>query len=109
MPKFEFAAPIVRVPEWHVLAGVSVVIAAVLLGIFFVNSSTLGTPWSHTAGSRRLRHGDYFTVWVIYDYTQQYLTVTSVIVVGAFLVCGNAGCHCRAAGGRHTNGRRRTG
>ena len=42
-PKFEFVAPIVRVPAWQTLAGISVAIAAVLLGMFYMNSSSLGT------------------------------------------------------------------
>ena len=31
-PKFAFFEPIVRIPEWHLLAGISVTIAALLLG-----------------------------------------------------------------------------
>ncbi len=88
-PKFEFAEPIVRIPEWHVLAGISVAIAALLLGIFFVNSGTLGTR-GRTLLAVVVYATATITVWVIYDYTQQYLTVTSV-VVGAFLVVGMLG------------------
>ena len=40
-PKFEFTAPIVRIPEWHILAAVSVAVALLLLGILYLNSDAL--------------------------------------------------------------------
>jgi len=88
-PKFPFADPIVRVPEWHTLAAVTVVIACILLGIFFVYSRTLGTR-----GRAFLAVVVYgtamITVWVVYDYSQQYLTIPTVIV-GTFLILGMLG------------------
>src|SRR5258706_6940327 len=41
--KLEFTAPIVRIPEWRVLAGISVTIALLLLGLFYVHSGSLRT------------------------------------------------------------------
>jgi exo-beta-1,3-glucanase (GH17 family)/cellulose synthase/poly-beta-1,6-N-acetylglucosamine synthase-like glycosyltransferase len=88
-PKFEFVAPIVRIPQWQKLAGVSVAVAALLLGLFYVHSNTLGTR-----GRSLLAVVVYpavtVTVWVIYDYSQKYLTVTS-FAIGALLILGMLG------------------
>ncbi len=85
-PKFAFVEPIVRVPEWQTLAGISVAIAAVLLGMFYMNSSTLGTR-----GRSLLAIVVYgvsaAAVWIVYDYSQRYLTFTSVIV-GTVMILG---------------------
>ena len=87
--KFEFRAPIVRVPEWHVLAAASVVTAAILLWLFYFHSETL-----RARGRSFLALVVYATatlvVWILYDMSQQYLTVTSVMV-GAVLLIGMIG------------------
>ena len=88
-PKFVFTDPIVRVPHWHLLAGISVAIAALLLGIFYLNSGTL-----RTRGRLFLAIVVYATatatVYIIYDYAQQYATLTTVIV-GTLLGLGMLG------------------
>ncbi len=88
-PKFEFTAPIVRIPEWHMLAAISVALALLMLGVFYIHSGSL-----HTLGRTLLATVVYgsatVTVWVVYDYTQQYLTPTSV-VVGSLLILGMLG------------------
>jgi exo-beta-1,3-glucanase (GH17 family)/cellulose synthase/poly-beta-1,6-N-acetylglucosamine synthase-like glycosyltransferase len=88
-PKFEFTQPIVLIPEWHLLAAISVTLALVLLGMFYVHSGSL-----RTRGRMLLAFVAYaaatITVWVIYDYMQQYLTPTSV-VVGSLLILGMLG------------------
>ena len=88
-PKFAFTLPIVRIPAWRVLAGISVIIAALLLTLLFWDSRTL-----KKRGRSFLAVIVYATatlfVWVIYDYTQQYLTVTSV-AVGVLLLMGMIG------------------
>lgn len=85
-PKFEFIAPIVRVPAWQTLAAVSVAIAVLVLGMFYANSSTLGTR-----GRSLLAIVVYAVsaaaVWIIYDYSQRYLTFTSVLV-GTLMIFG---------------------
>ena len=87
--KFEFTAPIVRIPEWRVLAAVSVTIALLLLGLFYIHSGSL-----RTRGRTMLAVVVYASataaVWIIYDYTQQYLTFTTLIV-GALLILGMLG------------------
>src|SRR5580704_4077931 len=40
-PKFAFTEPIVRVPEWHILAAISVAVALGVLGIVYLTSHAL--------------------------------------------------------------------
>jgi len=88
-PKFAFTAAIVRVPEWHVLAAISVAVALLVLGVFYLNSRTLRNRGRsflavvvYTAAT--------LAVWVFYDFTQQYMTVSSV-VAGVLLLLGMLG------------------
>ena len=88
-PKFPFTAPIVRIPEWRTLAGISVTLALFVLALLYVNSRSL-----RSSGRGFLAVVVYATataaVWVFYDYTQQYLTVSSVLV-GLLLFLGTLG------------------
>ena len=88
-PKFEFHADIVRVPEWHVLAAISVAVALAVLGVLYLNSRAL-----RNRGRSFLAIVVYaaatITVWVFYDFTQQYMTVSSV-VAGVLLLLGMLG------------------
>jgi exo-beta-1,3-glucanase (GH17 family)/cellulose synthase/poly-beta-1,6-N-acetylglucosamine synthase-like glycosyltransferase len=88
-PKFAFVEPIVRIRAWQTLAGISVAIAALLLGMFYVNSSTLGTR-----GRSLLAIVVYAVsaaaVWMIHDYSQRYLTFTSVLI-GTLMILGTLG------------------
>jgi exo-beta-1,3-glucanase (GH17 family)/glycosyltransferase involved in cell wall biosynthesis len=83
--KFEFRAPIVRVPEWQVLAAASVITAAILLWLFFFHSESL-----RNRGRSFLALVVYATatlvVWIVYDMSQQYLTMTSVLVSAVLLI-----------------------
>ena len=88
-PKFAFVDAIERMPTWDVLATISVVIAAVLLGVFYWYSHTL-----RTRGRAFLATVVYSTaivaVWIIYDYSRQYLS-PSMLIIGALLVLGMLG------------------
>jgi exo-beta-1,3-glucanase (GH17 family)/cellulose synthase/poly-beta-1,6-N-acetylglucosamine synthase-like glycosyltransferase len=88
-PKFAFSEPIVRVPEWHILAAVSVAAALLVLGIVYLTSDAL-----RNRGRSFLAIVVYaastLAVWVIYDFTQQYMTVSSVIA-GVLLLLGMLG------------------
>jgi exo-beta-1,3-glucanase (GH17 family)/cellulose synthase/poly-beta-1,6-N-acetylglucosamine synthase-like glycosyltransferase len=88
-PKFEFKEPIVRIPEWHLLAAISVALALVMLGVFYMHSGSLRTR-GRTLLAIVVYAAATITVWVIYDYTQQYMTPTSV-VVGSLLILGMLG------------------
>jgi exo-beta-1,3-glucanase (GH17 family)/cellulose synthase/poly-beta-1,6-N-acetylglucosamine synthase-like glycosyltransferase len=87
--KFEFSAPIVRVPNWQVLAASSVITAAILLWLFYFHSRTL-----RKRGRSFLAVVVYATAtlvtWILYDFSQQYLTVGSVLV-GAVMLVGMTG------------------
>ncbi|MCU0758955.1 MAG: glycosyltransferase [Steroidobacteraceae bacterium] len=88
-PKFPFTEPIVRMPEWRTLAGLSVALALVALAVLFVNSRTL-----RTSGRGFLAVVVYATataaVWVFYDYSQQYLTFSNVLI-GFLMFLGTIG------------------
>ena len=88
-PKFSFTAPIVGIPHWGWLAGLSVVLAVIVFTVLLIDSKHLGA------------HGRSFlaiiayavataVVWVAYDYSNQYLTFMS-IVVGLLMVLGMVG------------------
>ena len=88
-PKFAFSEPIVRVPEWHILAAISVAAALLVLGLVYLTSDAL-----RNRGRSFLAVVVYaattIAVWVIYDFTQQYMTVSSVIA-GVLLLLGMLG------------------
>jgi exo-beta-1,3-glucanase (GH17 family)/cellulose synthase/poly-beta-1,6-N-acetylglucosamine synthase-like glycosyltransferase len=88
-PKFAFTEAIVRVPEWHILAAISVAVALLVLGVFYLNSEAL-----RNRGRSFLAVVVYtsatIAVWVFYDFTQQYMTVSSV-VSGVLLLLGMLG------------------
>lgn len=77
--KFEFIKPIVGLPQWQTLAIISLIIAAIIFTLLLTDSNTLN------------RRGRSFlalvafllttvVVWITYSYSQQYMTVSSVIV-----------------------------
>ncbi len=88
-PKFEFLKPIVRVPQWQMLAAVSVVLAAAMLFWFYMYSGTLKNR-GRSFLAIIIYATSALTTWVIYSYSQQYLTVTS-ITVGVLLFIGMLG------------------
>ena len=84
-PKFAFVEPIVRIPQWQTLAAISVVLATMLLALLYVHSRTLDARgrsllaivvYAVTAAA----------VWIIYDYSQRYFTVSSVLVGGPLIL-----------------------
>ncbi|MBW7931218.1 MAG: beta-(1-3)-glucosyl transferase, partial [Gammaproteobacteria bacterium] len=87
--KFPFKAPIVRIPEWRTLAATAVVLALLLFTAFSLDGRRLANP-----GRSFLAVVAYATattvVWVLYEYSQQYMTVTTV-VVGLLLLVGTIG------------------
>ena len=88
-PKFEFTQPIVRVPNWKVLASVSIVLAIITFALLLIDSKTL-----RGHGRSFLALVSYFAataiVWIVYDYSNQYLTIGSIII-GLLLVMGMIG------------------
>ena len=88
-PKFEFTKPIVKVPQWQMLAAVSVVLAAAMLFWFYTHSGTLKNR-GRSFLAIIIYATSALTTWIIYDYSQQYLTAASVIV-GVLLFIGMLG------------------
>lgn len=88
-PKFDFVQPIVRVPEWHRLAAISVILSIILLAFFYRYSAGLKKR-GHTFLALVVYAAATVTVWIIYDYSQQYLTLVSLLV-GALLLLGMLG------------------
>ena len=88
-PKFSFTEPIVAIPNWYIFAGISVLIGLIILAVLFVDSEKL-----KTRGRSFLAIIAYsaatVAVWVVYEYTHQYLTFTSVIV-GVLMITGMVG------------------
>ncbi|MBZ0072806.1 MAG: glycosyltransferase [Thiohalobacteraceae bacterium] len=88
-PKFQFSKPIVRIPNWPILAGISVFVAFVTFALLLIDSTRLANR-----GRSFLALITYVAataaVWIIYDYLNQYLTITSV-VVGLLLMVGMIG------------------
>jgi exo-beta-1,3-glucanase (GH17 family)/cellulose synthase/poly-beta-1,6-N-acetylglucosamine synthase-like glycosyltransferase len=85
-PKFSFTMPIVEIPEWRILAAISVVIALITFAFLLIDSSTLrkrGRSFLATVAFGAASAG----VWVVYSYSRQYLTITTV-AVGVLLVVG---------------------
>ncbi|ADC61238.1 glycosyltransferase [Allochromatium vinosum] len=88
-PKFDFTEPVVRIPQWRELAGLSVVMGVLLLAFLYRDSSTLSKR-----GKSFLALITYAistaAVWVVYDYTRQYMTPATAIV-GVLLLIGGVG------------------
>ncbi|MBL8198367.1 MAG: glycosyltransferase [Chromatiales bacterium] len=87
--KFPFKAPIVRIPEWRTLAAIAVALALLLFTVFSLDGRRLAN-----SGRSFLAVVAYATtttvVWVLYEYSQQYMTVTTV-VVGVLMLIGTIG------------------
>ncbi len=88
-PKFPFQGPVVEIPQWHLLASASVVLAMLALTLLLIDSSAL-----------RQRGRTFLTivaflvatmlVWIAYDYSQQY-SDWFTITVGVLLALGAIG------------------
>lgn len=87
--KFPFTAPIVEVPEWRVLAGISLVIAIITFALLLIDSTTLRKRGRGFLASIAFTAAT-GAVWIVYSYTQQYLTI-SMIIVGFLMLCGIIG------------------
>jgi len=87
--KFPFTAPIVPIPRWYVLAGVSVLIAGITLSFLLIDGRTLKQRGRGFLAV--IAYGAATSaVWIVYDYIHQYLTVTTVIV-GILMLSGMVG------------------
>jgi exo-beta-1,3-glucanase (GH17 family)/cellulose synthase/poly-beta-1,6-N-acetylglucosamine synthase-like glycosyltransferase len=88
-PKFEFTRPVVRIPHWQELAAISVLLGVLILTLVYRDSNTL-----RARGKGFLALITYAVstaaVWIVYDYTLQYMT-PSTIAVGILLLLAGLG------------------
>ena len=87
--KFELVDPIIRVPEWQLLAGISIALSLLMLALFFANSGRLATRGRSVIAAVVFATAT-VAVWVVYDFTNRYLTISNTIV-GSFLIAGMLG------------------
>jgi len=84
--KFEFVKPIVGLPEWQTLAAISILLAAIIFALLLTDSKTL-----NRRGRVFLAMIAYLlttvVVWIAYDYSRQYMTLSSA-VVGVLMMIG---------------------
>jgi exo-beta-1,3-glucanase (GH17 family)/cellulose synthase/poly-beta-1,6-N-acetylglucosamine synthase-like glycosyltransferase len=87
--KFAFVSPIVPVPNWTSLAALSIGLAVVLLTLLLRDSHGLSA-----GGSGFLALVAYaittFVVWLLYDFSQQYMSLGLLIVTGVLLLSATA-------------------
>ena len=88
-PKFEFHSPIVEIPQWHLLAAASVLVAVITLLVLFIDSETLSHKGRGFLGLVAFAAAT-LIVWITYDYSQQYQNWLSA-VVGILLLIGVVG------------------
>ena len=88
-PKFALAQPVVRIPDWQELAALSVGMAVLLLVLLYRDSASLSS-----SGKGFLALVTYAVstaaVWMVYDYTRQYMTPATAFV-GVLLLIGGFG------------------
>ncbi|MEZ5540667.1 MAG: glycosyltransferase [Pseudomonadota bacterium] len=88
-PKFTFTEPIVEIPEWRLLAGISVVIAMITFTLLLTDAISL-----NSRGRGFLAIVAYVmataAVLIVYRYLQQYLS-WSAILVGVLMLIGMIG------------------
>jgi exo-beta-1,3-glucanase (GH17 family)/cellulose synthase/poly-beta-1,6-N-acetylglucosamine synthase-like glycosyltransferase len=88
-PKFAFSEPIVEIPQWRMLAAISIGIAVITFALLLIDAKTLT---HHGRGFLAIVAYALATaaVWIIYDYAQQYLSL-SAIIVGILMLIGMIG------------------
>ncbi|MCF7984154.1 MAG: glycosyltransferase [Thiohalocapsa sp.] len=88
-PKFPLSQPVVRIPNWHELAALSVGMSVLLLLFLYRDSATLSS-----SGKSFLALVTYAVstaaVFLVYDYTRQYMTPATT-AVGILLLIGGIG------------------
>jgi exo-beta-1,3-glucanase (GH17 family)/cellulose synthase/poly-beta-1,6-N-acetylglucosamine synthase-like glycosyltransferase len=88
-PKFEFVQPVVPVPQWQLLAAISIALSIITFGLLLIDSRSM-----RGHGRSFLAVVSYLSataiVWIIYQYTTLYLTL-GTLIIGILLVIGMAG------------------
>jgi len=88
-PKFPFTEPIVAIPEWRILAGLSVLIAVITMTVLLIDSRTLGSRGRSFLAVLAFSAAS-AAVWIADDYLNQYMTAQTILV-GILMLSGMAG------------------
>jgi exo-beta-1,3-glucanase (GH17 family)/cellulose synthase/poly-beta-1,6-N-acetylglucosamine synthase-like glycosyltransferase len=78
-PKFAFTAPVVGIPGWRGLAAVSIGLSVLLLALMFRDSGGLKSSGRGFLAVVVFAIAT-VVVWMVYDYSSQYMTGTAVAV-----------------------------
>jgi exo-beta-1,3-glucanase (GH17 family)/cellulose synthase/poly-beta-1,6-N-acetylglucosamine synthase-like glycosyltransferase len=89
LPKFPFTEPIVAIPEWRILAGLSVLIAVITMTVLLIDSRTLGSRGRSFLAVLAFSAAS-AAVWIADDYLNQYLTAQTILV-GILMLLGMIG------------------
>jgi len=87
--KFEFTRPIVEIPEWETLAGISALIAMIIFALLSIDAKTLTHNGRLFLGLIAFILAT-VVVWIIFNYVDQYMDLTTIIV-GVVLIFGMLG------------------
>ena len=87
--KFPFTEPIVAIPEWRILAGLSVLIAVITMALLLIDSRTLGSRGRSFLAVLAFSAAS-AAVWIADDYLNQYLTAQTILV-GILMLLGMIG------------------
>ena len=87
-PKFPFTGPVVQIPQWRLLAIVSIILAVLALALLLIDSSGLRQRGRTFLAVIAFLFAS-FLVFVTYDYSQQYMTGLTLflgimLVIAAF-------------------------
>ncbi|HQQ62588.1 MAG TPA: glycosyltransferase [Pseudomonadales bacterium] len=88
-PKFPFTGSVVRIPQWRLLAIVSIILAVLALALLLIDSSGLQQKGRTFLAFVAFMFAS-FLVFVTYDYSQQYMTALN-IALGILLVIAAIG------------------
>ncbi|WP_035246398.1 glycosyltransferase family 2 protein [Desulfogranum mediterraneum] len=87
--KFPLTSAIVSIPEWQTLATVSVIIAAICFMLMVIDSRKLSIRGRGFLAAIAFLSAT-GTVWIVYSYSRQYLTLATVLV-GILMITGLIG------------------
>ena len=89
VPKFTFTEPIVRIPNWRVLTGISIGLAILVLAVLLRDSK--GLNYRGHGFLTLITYGIVtFTVWMVFDFTERYLT-PGTLAVGVLMIVAALG------------------
>lgn len=87
--KFAFSAPVIRIPQWRELAAIAIGLSVILLALLFRDSG--GLKYRGRGFLALIAYAIVtFVVWMVYDFSRQYMT-TGTLIVGILLLLAALG------------------